>query len=159
MNYNTLKTLLTQKRINVPALAKEIGMSKAGLYLAIDNERLTVENLEKITKVLDVPISDFFDSSPSVINKNRIYELENAIEIFEDRIYDKIRLERIFASSMFDVADAYHQFIETLSPDQKQQLDRNETYIRFQRLLLESINEITFKSDMREIENMKKQKG
>ena len=53
MNYSTLKELLTQKRINIPALAKEIGMSKPGLYLAIDKERLTVDNLEKIAKVLD----------------------------------------------------------------------------------------------------------
>ena len=60
MKYSILKDLLTQKRINIPTLAKEIGMSKPGLYLAIEKERLTVETLEKIAGVLEVPVNVFF---------------------------------------------------------------------------------------------------
>jgi transcriptional regulator with XRE-family HTH domain len=60
MKYSILKELLTQKRINIPTLAKEIGMSKPGLYLAIEKERLTVETLEKIAGVLEVPVNVFF---------------------------------------------------------------------------------------------------
>lgn len=159
MNYSTLKTVLAEKRINIPTLAKVIGMSKTGLYLAIDHERLTVDVLEKIAKVLDVPESVFFDNTPSVLNQNKIAEFERNIDALEDRIYDKIRLERLFASSLFGVHKVYFEFLDSLSADQKSQLDKNVTFLQFQRALLEAINEITFKSDMRGIDVMKGQRN
>ena len=156
LNFSKIKDLLTDKRITMTTLSEKIGMSRGGLHTAIANKTLTIEALEKIAEVFEVPISIFFDDSPLVINQNRIRDLENEIDIFEDRIYDKMKLERIFATSMFDVADAYEEFIETLSTDQKLQLDRNVTYLRFQKLLLDSINEITFKSEMLALEIRKK---
>lgn len=61
MNYNKLKNILSEKRINIPTLAKEIGMSKAGLYLAVEKETITVDTLEKIAKVVGISIISFFD--------------------------------------------------------------------------------------------------
>ena len=159
MNYSTLKTVLAEKRINIPTLAKVIGMSKTGLYLAIDHERLTVDVLEKIAKVLDVPESVFFDNTPSILNQSKIEDLENANYMLKDSLVDKIRLERLSALSLNEVLESYHELIDSLSPDLKTQLNKNETFLRFQRQLLEAISDIMFKSDMRGIDVMKGQRN
>ena len=159
MNYSTLKTVLAEKRINIPTLAKVIGMSKTGLYLAIDHERLTVDVLEKIAKVLDVPESVFFDNTPSILNQSKIEDLENANYMLKDSLVDKIRLERLSALSLNEVLESYHELIDSLSPDLKTQLNKNETFLRFQRQLLEAISDIMSKSDMRGIDVMKGQRN
>lgn len=62
MDYSKIKIKAIEKGITIPQLAEKIGMSKAGLYLAIDKKRLTVDTLEKILKVLDLPIDSLFEN-------------------------------------------------------------------------------------------------
>jgi transcriptional regulator with XRE-family HTH domain len=85
MKYSFLKELLEEKRINIPALANEIGMSKAGLYQAIDKERLTVDTLEKIANALSVPVSVFFTNGtmndPDAIQKELVTALKELSEL------------------------------------------------------------------------------
>jgi len=64
MNYNKIKILSTEKRLSFTQLSKIIGMSRGGLYAAIDNETLTIDTLEKIAKAFDVPIISFFENEP-----------------------------------------------------------------------------------------------
>lgn len=97
MDYNILKQLLTTKKINIPTLAKEIGMSKPGLYIAIEKERLTIEILEKIAQALDVPVTIFFNLSRvdwvpvSEVDKlnNEITRLQNRLKEVEEQLEDK----------------------------------------------------------------------
>lgn len=83
MRYDLLKQLLEKKRINIPTLANEIGMSKAGMYQAIDKERLTVDTLEKIAKALSVPVSVFFESGVGDLTEEAQKLLESAKENYE----------------------------------------------------------------------------
>ena len=89
MDYKALKELITSKRKNIPTLAKEIGMSKPGLYLAIDKERLTVDTLEKIAKALEVPISVFFDEeTPNSETFEQIKTLKRKLHIIEGHLFN-----------------------------------------------------------------------
>jgi hypothetical protein len=81
--------------MSLPQLANEIGMSKAGIYLAIKEKRLTVENLEKIADSLNVSITEFFDVSRiDQLNQMQkelnlikdINELERHLSVIEEKL-------------------------------------------------------------------------
>lgn len=77
LNYNKINELLTIRGMSKPQLAEKIGMSKAGIYLAIDKKRLSVDILEKIAEALEVPVNVFFGEEDST---GLITELENTKE-------------------------------------------------------------------------------
>ncbi len=52
---------MESKKISVAQLASKINMTKGGLYATIDNQTMTIATLQKISKVLEVPVSVFFD--------------------------------------------------------------------------------------------------
>jgi len=91
MNYNTLLSQIKNKGLTVSRLADLIEMSKTGLYAAIEKKTLTVDKLEKISEVLEVPILIFFEGQPgikidneeTVSLKKRISELEEQLENYK----------------------------------------------------------------------------
>ena len=60
MNYNRIKDLAEKMNIPIRKVIEEMGVSVAGYYKMIENKTLTVENLEKISKILDVEPVYFF---------------------------------------------------------------------------------------------------
>ena len=64
MNFNKIKIICEVKGISTPQLAEMIGLSEAGLYQSYRNQSMKVDILEKIAKVLEVPIWVFFDLDP-----------------------------------------------------------------------------------------------
>ncbi len=56
MNVNRLKGKIVERGINIPTVAKEIGIDRATLYRKLKNngETLTVSEVNKITEVLDL---------------------------------------------------------------------------------------------------------
>lgn len=143
MNYNRLKTLLTQKRINVPALANEIGMSKPGLYLAIEKERLTVDILEKIAEVLEVPIYVFFDEGQPTFNMKKYEELQAQYEELNERIKDKKRLIRLTNKLLQQFIKSYDEFENNLSELEKSNLRKNKSFNSFKENL-KDLEEIVY---------------
>lgn len=95
MIYSKIKTLITDRNITVPQLADKIGMTKGGLYAAIEKNTLSVKTLEKIAEVFDVPITSFFEdendewTKPALIaevkkNEKTISELhDNCVQLID----------------------------------------------------------------------------
>jgi transcriptional regulator with XRE-family HTH domain len=95
MIYSKIKTLITDRNITVPQLADKIGMTKGGLYAAIEKNTLSVKTLEKIAEVFDVPITSFFEdendewTKPALIaevkkNEKTISELhDNCVQLLD----------------------------------------------------------------------------
>jgi transcriptional regulator with XRE-family HTH domain len=91
MNYNTLLSQIKNKGLTVSRLADLIEMSKTGLYAAIEKKTLTVDKLEKISEVLKVPITLFFEGQPGITIDNqetenlkkRISELDEQLENYK----------------------------------------------------------------------------
>ena len=82
-------------------MAKEIGMSKAGLYLALEKERLSVDTLEKIAEALEVQVSIFFgDDSQKRDNTALIAEVDQLkkevsdLTITNEELRDTLRSKR-----------------------------------------------------------------
>ena len=65
MNLGKIREVCAKRKIPVSHIAKQIGLSSTGLYLAIDRNTLQAKHLEAISKILDVPIWEFFDIDPS----------------------------------------------------------------------------------------------
>ena len=63
MNYDKIKNAAYERNITMKALAEAVGLSYNGLSLSFKNDTLKVKDLEKIAKVLDLPISYFFNDS------------------------------------------------------------------------------------------------
>jgi transcriptional regulator with XRE-family HTH domain len=61
LNYSLIKNFASENKISLKDLAEKINLSEQGLHSGIKNQTLSVTNLEKISKVLNVPISKFFD--------------------------------------------------------------------------------------------------
>lgn len=80
MNYDKIKELLTDKRITMKAFSESIGMSRRGLYAAIDNKTLTIETLEKIAEALEVPVKVFFETG----SENEIDFLKKELETVKE---------------------------------------------------------------------------
>jgi len=99
VNYNKLKELLSEKKITVAQLAEKIGMSKGGLYSAISNETLSVNMLEKISEVLEVPATYFFDGgilSVEELNNllNEAHDEARKQELHTDLLWERIGEKR-----------------------------------------------------------------
>lgn len=53
-------------------LASDIGMSEANLHRCVNNNKIQAADLEKISSVLNVPVSSFFSGDHSVSNVHKI---------------------------------------------------------------------------------------
>lgn len=62
MDANKIIELCNFQRISIKTLAEKIEVSFSGLYSALKNNSIKVDTLEKIAKVLEVPITDFFET-------------------------------------------------------------------------------------------------
>ena len=71
MNYSKIKFIAETKKISIKDLCFEIGISEQGLHQMIRKNSMNVNNLEKLSKVLGVPISIFFDEEipPSLLQE------------------------------------------------------------------------------------------
>lgn len=80
MIYSKIKKLLTEENLSVPQLAEKIGMTKGGLYAAIENNTLSVKTLEKIAEVFNVPITSFFEDENDKWNKQALIDEFNKLD-------------------------------------------------------------------------------
>jgi len=93
MDYNKIKSLAEDKKINLSVIAEKIGMTVSGFYSSIKNNTLRIDALEKIAEVLEVDVKVFFggegkqESSEAdkksidvLLLENEILRLENIIK-------------------------------------------------------------------------------
>lgn len=62
MDYQKIKHLFESRFPSQNAAAKAIGMSGTGYSTMIAKHTMTVETLELILRIIDAPITDFFDA-------------------------------------------------------------------------------------------------
>jgi transcriptional regulator with XRE-family HTH domain len=112
LDYNRIKELLTEKHITMSALSSKSGMSRRGLYAAIDNETLTIQALEKIAEFFEVPITEFFGGADSklVTDLNRkFYIIETIARDIRRNLHAKWKIinetpeEKIKREASFDL--------------------------------------------------------
>ncbi|MBR4678215.1 MAG: helix-turn-helix transcriptional regulator [Bacteroidales bacterium] len=131
MNLGIIKTLCEGKNIKFKDLCNEIGITDAGLYKAINNNKISSEYLERLSKFFNVPVDVFFDdtNTPKTLlqkNTNILLNVEykevlaNAFSFIEnmmgsitiddkDEIFNLIkkRFEKIDKYQIFDILSKY----------------------------------------------------
>ncbi len=94
MKYKIIKEMCEAKKISLPELAEKIGMSKGGIYTAINNESLKIDALEKIAEILKVDISVFFETNSVDSNTNKYKKIIEFIRennaLNESSIYEHL---------------------------------------------------------------------
>lgn len=70
MDYNKLKSLIKDRGLTLLKVSSGIGLTETGFYQAIKNNTLKVRDLEKISKILELPVSSFFEEPPTMIIQN-----------------------------------------------------------------------------------------
>ena len=65
--YLRVQEILKEKGINQKELAKHLDMREESFSLSLKNETLNVEKLSKISKYLDVQLSDLFEKEENSI--------------------------------------------------------------------------------------------
>ncbi len=61
MNYGKIKLELTQRGIEIKEFCKDLGISEQGFHQMIRNRSMRVEVLESISRILQLPITFWFD--------------------------------------------------------------------------------------------------
>jgi transcriptional regulator with XRE-family HTH domain len=70
-NFLIIRDLCESKNITIRELASKVDMSDISIHSLIKKGRTNTETLEKIAKILGVPIGIFFDESPlHAVNQN-----------------------------------------------------------------------------------------
>jgi len=109
MDLNCIKIFAKQKHITIKELSEKIGMSERGLHKSIKNNSISAEYLEKIANVLDISISNFFDTD----NRAEVNSYLNFIKsICQTDKNDIIKDYTIFIEKLpkfNDVTDFYKQ--------------------------------------------------
>lgn len=131
MNLGIIKALCEGKNIKFKDLCNEIGITDAGLYKAINNNKISSEYLERLSKFFDVPVDVFFDdtntpkpllqkTTNTLLNVEYKKELVSAFSFIEnmmdsiniddkDEIYNLIkkRFEKIDKYQIFNILSKY----------------------------------------------------
>ncbi|MDR0575614.1 MAG: helix-turn-helix domain-containing protein [Tannerella sp.] len=90
-NLLIIRDLVERKGITIRDLAGKVGMSDISIHKMIKNGSTSISTLERIAKVLDVPVSVFFDEDAS--NENHITQKggnSNAASIYGDSLSGNI---------------------------------------------------------------------
>lgn len=65
MNYNKLKGSIKESGIGFEKLAEKIDMTPQGLRAAMNNDTMSINVLERICKIIKVPVVHFLDENTS----------------------------------------------------------------------------------------------
>lgn len=82
MNYSNLKILIKEKKFSIDEIASQINMTREGLTRSLNEEKLKIDTLEKICKILGVSPAIFFEGEKnSTTIQNSGNGLGNTIQI------------------------------------------------------------------------------
>lgn len=104
MNYSKIKLELERRGITIKEFCREVDITEQGLHQMIRKGSMKVDILERISEVLDVPISYWFDEQPPNI-KNDAPILKDRTETKKTDIkrIDNITTElNVFLKSLID---------------------------------------------------------
>ena len=80
MNYERIKVLSEKKSIALKDIAYKIGVTEAGFHKMLTNKTMKIETLEKISEILEVPVSYFFDEGTlSIVQTGSVSNCVNGV--------------------------------------------------------------------------------
>ena len=92
-NLNLIKILAEKKNIRITELAEAVGLSEQQMHLIVRKNSTKIETLEKIAKVLGVPVTFFFDelaAGKDADGVEMIYGVENVSPAVEKELREQI---------------------------------------------------------------------
>ena len=115
-NLTLIRELCKERKISLRQLGKEIGINTPqGIQRIIKQNSTTIDRLEKIANILEVPIWMFFDVDPIKPLKQEIIHLNKKINILENQYKS---LETGYEKQS-EINNQYLQEIENLSTKHK----------------------------------------
>lgn len=63
MDYSKLKLAIKQRGFTEKAFADKLGITQNGFRAMVNNHTMSIKTLEKISEILEVPMTYFFDDS------------------------------------------------------------------------------------------------
>ena len=87
MNILKIKPLAENRAGGLKQLAKDIEMSEANLHRCLNFNKISANDLEKIAKLLNVPVGYFFDEVDKTGNNlDEINELKQEVEQLKNKL-------------------------------------------------------------------------
>lgn len=65
-NLQIIKDIAERKSMSIRELAERVGIKENQIHVMCRTNSTKIDTLEKIAKVLEVPISEFFDNAPAI---------------------------------------------------------------------------------------------
>jgi len=120
-NLQLIKPLLDKNNLSVDQFAEKIGLKRGAVYNLIAENSTKIETLEKIAKVLDVPISYFFNETEQneyqeKVNSNKIEsnltipELVRQNGVLQKQVSDLITMQLINSESIRNLTSSEMTF-------------------------------------------------
>lgn len=103
-NLSLIKCLAEMKNIRIVELANAVGLSEQQVHLMVRKNSTKIDTLEKIAKVLDVPVAVFFEEEAGAIHTPKrdnsedqelIKELREQIAQLKSQLADKERIIKL----------------------------------------------------------------
>jgi hypothetical protein len=97
MNYSKLRLLHARTQLSDVKFARSIGMTDHGYRKMLDNQTCTVERLETICKVYNIPVAQFFDETSNIVSEptmpygdcRECLRKDGIIETLKDQLQEK----------------------------------------------------------------------
>lgn len=105
MNFNKIKEIAKEKKINLSDIAIQLGMTREGFSGSLRDENLKVTALEKIAEILQVDITIFFrdeensNSDKNEVNK-QIADYIKELDYAHKLLYEKERVIQLLLKNM-----------------------------------------------------------
>lgn len=71
MNYSKLKGLIESNNFTIRKFCAKVGITESGYYRMIENRSMKIDTLEKMSEILQVPLSVFFEEGTAAPGANQ----------------------------------------------------------------------------------------
>lgn len=100
-NFKLIREIAKEKRMSILSLAQSVGISESQLHHLILAGSTNTTTIEKLAKILGVPVSTFFDDNLSPSEEtSRIIELEKENAHLRELLEEKERTIKILMNTI-----------------------------------------------------------
>jgi len=135
VNMQLIKLIAKEKKMTIRQISKEVGITEQGLQSIIRNNTTTTDNLEKICKVLGVPVTSFFST-----NDNIVKQVENIFSV-KERPPDLDGHKRLSNDERIDILLSQNDRLITVLEKHSQTIGTNSNTIN---TLTNTINNLSY---------------
>ncbi len=132
-NLKRIRDLCDEKRLTLKELSEKIGISQNGLQRIMKDNTTRIDTLERIAKVLDVPITAFFQDKYGE-NEQILEEIKFQRDTYKqlnDVHNAQITIFRYFLKILEDNLQTIVKDDDMLKEDERKAIKNIELYIKF----------------------------